>query len=99
MDDPRQYRPFTHRAGISWKRRLAQAAVAALVLLAAGPASAQRTYYLDESTDFSGNGCENADLNDVTSSLRSSLNANGWSGSRFTNVNAWPQDYMEQTIA
>lgn len=59
----------------------------------------QKTYYIDESTDFTGNGCQNADLNDVTSSLRNSLNANGWSGQRWTNWNAWPQDYYESTMA
>jgi len=69
------------------------------LILAAQPAWADKTYYLDESTDFSGNGCENADLNDVTSSLQSSLNANGWTGQRWTNSNAWPQDYFESTMA
>ena len=75
------------------------AAAGVLTLVAVTPAWSQRTYYIDESTDFTGNGCENSDLNDVTSSLRSSLNANGWSGQRWTNVNAWPQDFMEQTMA
>jgi len=69
------------------------------VLAVANPAWAQKTFYLDESTDFTGNGCENADLNDVTSSLRSRLNADGWTGQRFTNVNSWPQDYIDSTIA
>lgn len=73
--------------------------VAGIVVLATTtPGWAQKAYYIDESTDFSGNGCENADLNDVTSSLRDSLNANGWSGQRWTNVNAWPQDYYESTM-
>jgi hypothetical protein len=58
-----------------------------------------KTYYIDESTDFTGNGCENVDLNDVTSSLRNSLNANGWTGQRWVNSNAWPQDFYEQTMA
>jgi len=86
-------RTFLHR----WMAPLIVTGVA--MLAAANPAWAQKAYYIDESTDFSGNGCENADLNDVTSSLRSSLNANGWSGQRFTNSNAWPQDYYESTIA
>src|SRR5262245_44890333 len=86
--------------GKVWTLFAARIAVLAVMLLvAANPGWAQKTYYIDESTDFTGNGCENADLNDVTSSLRSSLNSNGWSGQRFTNINAWPQDYMEQTIA
>ena len=58
----------------------------------------QKTYYIDEATDFSGNGCENADLNDVTSSLHNCLKALGWTGQRWSNVNAWPQDYYESTF-
>jgi hypothetical protein len=80
-----------------WIAPLIVAGVA--VLVAVSPTWAQKAYYIDESTDFTGNGCENVDLNDVTSSLRSSLNANGWSGQRFTNPNAWPQDYYESTMA
>ncbi len=80
--------------------RLAHLVVAGfLSLVITHGANGQRTYYLDESTDFSGNGCENADLNDVTSSLRTALNSNGWSGQRWTNPNAWPQDYYESTTA
>jgi hypothetical protein len=52
-------------------------------------------YYIDESTDFTGNGCSNDDLNTVTSSLRTQLNNDGWTGSRFVNANAWPQDLTE----
>ncbi len=58
---------------------------------AAGP-----NYWIDESTDFTGNGCENTDLNDVTSSLRNRLNSDGWSGTRWTNRNAWPEDFIER---
>jgi hypothetical protein len=79
-------------------RQCVQVASVVLLFLVATPAWSQRTYYIDESTDFTGNGCENADLNDVTSSLRSALNSNGWSGQRWTNANAWPQDFMEQTM-
>lgn len=59
-------------------------------------AAAQTTYWIDESTDFTGNGCENTDLNDVTSSLRNRLNSDGWTGTRWTNVNAWPEDFIER---
>jgi hypothetical protein len=55
-------------------------------------------YWIDESTDFTGNGCENADLNDVTSSLKSRLDSDGWSGTRWTNANAWPEDFIEQNL-
>jgi hypothetical protein len=79
--------------------RVAQLALVGIaILMTVKPVWSQKTYYIDESTDFSGNGCENADLNDVTSSLRSSLDSNGWSGQRWTNVNAWPQDYYESTM-
>lgn len=60
--------------------------------------AAGKGFYIDESTDFSGNGCENADLNDVTGSLQTSLVNNGWTGQRFTNSSAWPQDFYEQTF-
>ncbi len=61
-------------------------------------AYSQATYWIDESTDFTGNGCENTDLNDVTSSLQSRLNSDGWSGTRWTNANAWPEDFIEQNF-
>jgi hypothetical protein len=65
------------------------------LLLVAAEARAQATYYIDESTDFTGNGCQNTDLNAVTSSLRTVLDNHSWSGSRFTNSSAWPQDFVE----
>lgn len=64
-------------------------------LLLAGSAAAQRSYWIDESTDFTGNGCPNTDLNNVTSSLRNRLNATGWGGTRWSNSNAWPEDFIE----
>lgn len=57
-----------------------------------------KEFYIDETTDFSGNGCENEDVNEVTSSLQTSLVNNGWTGQRFTNANAWPQDFIERTF-
>jgi hypothetical protein len=78
--------------------RTAALLVAATLLSGAEAWATGKRYYIDESTDFTGNGCENADLNDVTSSLRTSLDANGWSGSRFTNASAWPHDFFEQTL-
>ncbi len=63
-----------------------------------GAGAAGKSFYIDESTDFTGNGCENTDLNDVTSSLRTSLVNDGWTGQRFTNASAWPQDFYEQTF-
>ncbi|MGI9305354.1 MAG: DUF6345 domain-containing protein [Gammaproteobacteria bacterium] len=71
-----------------------------LVLLALAPhgALAQPTYWIDESTDFTGNGCQNTDLNTVTASLQNDLDADAWTGTRWTNANAWPQDFYEQTF-
>jgi len=99
VDEFGSVRPMAVRRSLSM-RLMAPFIVAGAALLATvDPGVAQKTFYLDESTDFTGNGCENADLNDVTSSLRSRLTADGWTGQRFTNVNAWPQDYIESTIA
>ena len=42
-------------------------------VLSASPVAAQRTYFISESTDFTGNGCQNSDLNDVTSELTAVL--------------------------
>jgi hypothetical protein len=75
------------------------AAALAPALLLAGPAfAAGARYWIDESTDFTGNGCENADLNNVTSSLKSRLDADGWGGTRWSNANAWPEDFIEQNL-
>lgn len=53
-------------------------------------------YWIDESTDFTGNGCQNSDFNNVTSSLKSRPDSDGCSGTRWSNENAWPEDYIEQ---
>src|SRR6476620_10418100 len=41
---------------------------ATCAILATAALAGGANYWIDESTDFTGNGCENADLNDVTSS-------------------------------
>jgi hypothetical protein len=58
---------------------------------------AQKTYYIAEQMTYSGNnGCPlGGDLHVVTASLRTVLNDNGWSGSRFTEAAAFPQDFWE----
>lgn len=61
----------------------------------ARPAHATKTYYIDEGTDFTGNGCDIADVNEITASLQTALNGDSWSGSRFVNGSAWPQDFWE----
>ena len=60
--------------------------------------ASHETFWIDESTDFTGNGCENTNLNDVTSSLRSALVSDGWTGTRWTNANAWPEDFIEGNL-
>jgi len=75
------------------------AAIVALIVIHSAPAPADGPrYWIDESTDFTGNGCENSNVNNVTSSLRSRLNSDGWSGTRWSNANAWPEDYIEQNF-
>jgi hypothetical protein len=87
------------RRHIGFRKASAKALLATALLIAmTAPASfAQegRTFYIDESTDFTGNGCENSDLNTVTSSLCSALVACGWFGTRYVNSMAWPQDFYE----
>jgi hypothetical protein len=76
---------------VNWCVALGMGAVA----LAPKAARADR-YYIGETTDFSGNGCENEDLNEITASLRNALdNDSWWSGSRYVNVQAWPHDLVE----
>lgn len=85
---------FTRKhARIGWL--LALVIVSAMMVT---PALAQRTYFIEESTDFTGNGCENTDLNNVTSYLRSVLKAARWTGVRYTNSSAWPQDFYEASF-
>jgi hypothetical protein len=81
------------------KQHLARGVTAAACLfaLAAGTsAQAGKTYYIDEGTDFTnGNPCDIADVNTITASLQTSLNADAWTGLRYVNGSAWPQDFWE----
>ena len=61
--------------------------------------AAAKTFYMDEGTHYSDiSMCNNHDLNTVTESLASEMRSNGWSGSRFVNELAWPQDYRDKTL-
>jgi hypothetical protein len=54
------------------------------------------SYYIDECTNFSnGNSCDIATVNTITATLQSALDSSGWTGSRFTEFSAWPQDFWE----
>jgi hypothetical protein len=70
------------------------AAVLMSSLWVTGEARAQ-DFWIDEATDFTGNGCPNDDVNTVTKSLRSELVNNSWIGDRMVNADAWPQDFTE----
>ncbi|MCA9704544.1 MAG: hypothetical protein KDK70_01705 [Myxococcales bacterium] len=62
------------------------------------PPPAARSYFIAESMDFSGNGCENTDLNDVTESLQAELNDEGWVGRRATEGQTRPADFVDPTL-
>ena len=70
-------------------------AVVTAALFWSSRSQATKTYFIDESTDFTGNGCQNTDLNDVTSYMKAQLDFWGFSGNRYTNANAWPKDFVE----
>lgn len=53
------------------------------------------SYFIAESTDFTGNGCENHDVNVVTRTLRDALAQDGWVGIRVTEANTTPSDFID----
>jgi hypothetical protein len=69
-------------------------------LMAVSVASAgSKTFYMDEGTRYSDIGmCTNADLNTVTASLADAVRADGWTGARYVNELAWPQDYRDKAL-
>ena len=76
----------------------AMAVWGALQPLVSTSALASKTYYIDEWVDFPAPGmsCWQNDLNTVTSSLQSAMAADLWSGLRYVDASAWPQDFWEQ---
>jgi len=71
--------------------------LAAGMLFTATPAQALQEYYIDEITDYTNsNPCDIYDLNEITASLKTALDSDGWGGSRFLNDSAWPQDFWEE---
>lgn len=80
------------------ERWLAFGGVAVFIALSTSRAQAAG-YYIDESTDFTGNGCPGTDLNNVSKSLEDALIADSYSGSRYLNASAWPQDFIESCNA
>src|SRR4051812_8067819 len=62
-------------------------------------AAAPLTYYMDEVTQYSDvTMCTNENLNTVSASLASAMSADGWSGSRYVNSSAWPQDFRDSAL-
>jgi hypothetical protein len=73
------------------------AAVAVGATLASPLTRATQTYYIDEGTDFTnGNPCDIYDVNTITASLQTALGTDGWTGNRYVNDSAWPQDFWEE---
>jgi hypothetical protein len=71
-------------------------ATTGLVLCPAPAYADGNTFYFEESTDFTNNGCPNSeDLNAVTGGLTTQLLNDGWTGFRYKNAEAWPQDLAE----
>jgi hypothetical protein len=58
-----------------------------------------KTFYMDEGTHYSDiSMCKNQDLNTVSESLASTMRGDGWTGSRYVNELAWPQDYRDKSL-
>jgi hypothetical protein len=81
----------------STARRLALALSAST--LASMAMAAPLTFYMDEVTQYSDvTMCTNVNLNTVSESLASAMRADGWSGSRYVNAGAWPQDFRDRSL-
>ncbi|MCX4240395.1 hypothetical protein OEB96_07210 [Paraliomyxa miuraensis] len=62
---------------------------------AEAPPPPAKSYFIAESMDFTDNGCENADVNEVSASLRDELDDDGWVGTRVTDGNTQPSDFID----
>lgn len=83
---------FAHRA-----TRLIPSLLVALALVALVPRSSlgQATYHIGESSDFTGNGCPNDDVNIITETLEDVINLDSWVGTRFVNSQNFVSDFVE----
>lgn len=78
-------------------RHLAVSIVASTVTAMAS--AAPLTFFMDEVTQYSDIAmCGNTDLNTVSESLATTMRDDGWTGARYTNSLAWPQDYRDQAL-
>lgn len=75
-------------------------ALASTGLLALPPTqAAPSTFYMDEITQYSDiSMCTNANVNTVTASLATAMRSDGWTGSRYVNASAWPQDFRDLAL-
>ena len=56
-------------------------------------------YYIDETTDYTNNGCPNiTDVNTITSTLATAIIADGKTGSRYVNASALAADFFESCM-
>jgi len=75
------------------------AALAAGIVLPLAAAAAPLTFFMDEVTSYSDIGiCTNDNLNTVTESLASTMRADAWTGARYVNAGAWPQDFRDRAL-
>lgn len=91
---------FTLHLARRVRRAAASPGLAAFAVVAAAAMSsdavASPSYYIDECTNYlNGNSCDIATVNTITSTLQSALDTDGWTGRRFTEFSAWPQDFWE----
>jgi hypothetical protein len=71
--------------------------VGVVLLAVSAMSSASKTYYIDEGVTFDGtSGCPAiSNVNTITATLQTSLNTDSWTGSRYVDALAWPQDFWE----
>lgn len=75
------------------------AALCASIAMPIAASAAPLTFYMDEVTAYQGlSMCANSNLNTVTASLATAMRSDGWTGSRFVNASAWPQDFRDKLL-
>lgn len=90
--------PITRPRGMNWAHHCAALAIGAWTMANVAPAEAL-TFYMDEVTQYSDvSVCANTNLNTVSASLADAMRADGWTGSRYVNAGAWPQDFRDLAL-
>jgi hypothetical protein len=74
--------------------RITACALTAATLLGAAPASAAKTYFVDQVVDYT-SACPANDLFDDTTSLVSRMDADSWTGIKYIDGSAWATDFRE----